>query len=459
MMTAFKHVQLSPSRAMEPRATSVDRRDFLKTASAVGAGLWLSGNVAPALAQRRSASDQFRVVVMGVEGRGGALARTFAAMPGAEVAYVAEVDERALAKCVGEVESLQNTRAIGIVDFRTALDDPEVDALVIAAPDHWHTPATILALKAGKHVYVEKPASHNPREAELIVAAQRKYDRLVQMGNQQRSDPNTIEAVREIHGGLIGRPYYGRAWYANTRGPISRGQVTSPPSWLDFELWQGPAPRRPYQDNLVHYNWHWFWNWGTGEIANNGTHELDLCRWAMQVDHPVRVTSAGGRYHFDDDWEFYDTQDAAFDFAAGKTIVWQGRSCNGFPIDGRSRGVSIHGTEGTVVMDRSGYSVYDLRNNLVREAQRERVEALAPGGDRMTDLHIGNFIESARTDAPLNSPIDEGQKSVLLCHLGNIAQKTERSLRIDPQTGRVRGDRQAARMWSRQYARGWQPTV
>ncbi len=446
---------------MQPKASSVDRRTFLKAASAAGVGLWVSGRVSPAHGYRGSPNEKVVVGVMGVHSRGEVLAKSFASAANAEVGYICDVDERALAKCVATVEELQGRAPRGVVDFRRALEDPSVDALVIAAPDHWHAPAAILALNAGKHVYVEKPAGHNPREGELLVAAQRKYDRLVQMGNQQRSSPRTIELIQEIHEGLIGRPYYARTWYANTRGSIGRGNAAAVPSWLNYELWQGPAPRTPYRDNVIHYNWHWFWHWGTGEICNNGTHEIDLARWALQVDHPVRITSVGGRYHFDDDWEFYDTQDAGFDFADGKTIVWQGRSCNGFPAEGRGRGVSVHGTEGTVVFDREGYVVYDLENKVVREATgEERIDALdTRGEDVMTDLHIANFVDAIRTGARLNSPIEEGLKSTLLCHLGNIAQRTGRTLRIDPSNGRILGDRAAMRLWSRQYAPGWRPVV
>jgi predicted dehydrogenase len=216
-----------------------------------------------------------------------------------------------------------------------------------------------------------------------------------------------------------------------------------------------------YRDNLIHYNWHWLKNWGTGEVCNNGTHEVDVARWALDVEFPTRVTSAGGRYHFEDDWEFPDTQDAGWDFPGGKTIVWQGRSCNGFPILNRGRGTSIHGTEGTVVADRDGYAVYDLRNKEVENhVGQDRTDALdTRGGDAMTDRHIANFIAAIRTGERLNAPIAEGRKSVLLCHLGNLAQWNGGALQIDPATGRIRGDRRAMAGWDRQYARGWRPTV
>ena len=230
---------------------------------------------------------------------------------------------------------------------------------------------------------------------------------------------------------------------------------------LDYELWQGPAPRAPYQDNAIHYNWHWFRRWGTGEICNNGTHEIDVARWALGVDYPTRVISVGGRYHFEDDWEFTDTQEVGFEFAGQKTIVWQGLSCNGFPTQNRSRGTSIQGTAGSMVLDQDGYTVYDLENKVVKEtlAQASSDPLALSGDDQLTALHVANFVDAVRTGAPLSQPIEEGAKSVLLCHLGNIAQWTGRALRIDPGSGRVLGDDEAMGYWQREYAPGWAPAV
>jgi predicted dehydrogenase len=405
---------------------------------------------------------------MGVNGRGNALAQSFARIAGSEVTYICDVDSRAVTKTIAAVSesrngsSLQQRRPTGVTDVRRVLDDPDVDALVIAAPDHWHAPATIMALQAGKHVYVEKPCSHNAREGELLVEAQRKYDRVVQMGNQQRSAPRSIEIIQEIRDGLIGRPYYARAWYANTRGTIGHGQIATVPEWLDYELWQGPAPRTPYKDNVVHYNWHWFWRWGTAEINNNGAHEIDVCRWALGVDYPTRVTSAGGRYHFaEDDWEMVDTQIAAYDFPEDKTLVWEGRSCNGRPIEGRGRGSSIHGEKGTVVLDRNGYVVYDNDNNEVRRNLRPQQDSGLDvrGAGPLTDLHIENFLETIRGQATQTAPIDQGHTSVLLCHLGNIAQRTGRALDCDPSNGRIMNNAEAMKLWSRDYEPGWELKV
>ena len=426
------------------------RRRFVKTVSSVTLGLMVPRVV------KGSPNETVRVAVMGLNGRGAVLAKAFAKTANAEVAALCDVDSTVLAKTAASV-GVKKT----IVDFRRALDDKSIDALVIATPDHWHAPAAILAMSAGKHVYLEKPCGHNAREGELLVNAQRKTKRVVQMGTQQRSAPRSMEVLQAIREGLIGKPYLGRAWYANTRGSIGRGKPASVPANLDYELWQGPAPRAPYKDNVIHYNWHWFRRWGTGEICNNGTHEVDVCRWALGVDTCVRVTSSGGRYHFDDDWEFTDTQEAVFEFAGGKTIIWQGLSCNGLETYGRSRGTSILGTTGSVVMDRDGYVVYDLQNKVVKSnlATQAGDGLNISADDDMTNLHIQNFVDAVRTGSPLRQPIDEGAKSVLLCHLGNIAQWTGRALKVDPANGHILGDDAAMAYWQREYAPGWAPTV
>src|SRR4029077_20214498 len=242
----------------------------------------------------------------------------------------------------------------GVKDFRRILDDKDVDAVSIAVPDHWHTPATMLACAAGKHVYIEKPGSHNAHESELVVAAAGKHKRIVQMGNQRRSWPWVMEAMNALHSGEIGKLYLARAWYTNHRASIGYGKAAPVPEWLDYAMWQGPAPEEAYRDNILHYNWHWFWKWGTGELGNNGVHFLDLARWGLGVDYPKRVTSAGGRYFFAADWETPDTQTASFEFA-DRMILWEQRSCQGRPIEGTRSGVSFHGDKGTLVIIDNGY--------------------------------------------------------------------------------------------------------
>jgi predicted dehydrogenase len=441
--------------------SSVDRREFLKTASATGLGLMMTNVLpSPAIHAGASANERIVVAVFGLNGRGMVHAQNFSTLQNSEVAYLCDVDSNVLAKAAKGTPSKARAPKT-IDDFRRALDDKSVDVVSIATPDHWHAPMAILAMQAGKHVYLEKPCGHNPHEGEMLVAAQKKFNRVVQMGTQQRSSARTIEAMQVIKDGAIGHPYLARAWYANTRTGIGHGKPAPVPSNLNYEMWQGPAPRTEYRDNIIHYNWHWFRRWGTGEICNNGTHEIDIARLALGVDYPTSVMSSGARYHYQDDWEFPDTQEATFEFAGGPTIIWQGQSCNGAKLFDRSRGTVILGTTGSLVLDRDGYVLYDLKGKPVRQ----NIEPKAGNGleltgdDAATSIHMQNFLNAIRSGEALRAPISEGAKSVLLCHLGNIAQYTGRKLVTDPTDGHILHDEQAMRYWTREYAPNWTPVV
>jgi predicted dehydrogenase len=346
-------------------------------------------------------------------------------------------------------------------DIRTLLEKKDFDAVAIAAPDHWHTPMAIMAAQAGKHVYVEKPASHNPQEGEWLINVQKKTGKVIQLGTQQRSAPTSIEAVAEIRNGIIGDVYFGKAWYSNRRGPIGTGQKVPVPDWLNWDLWQGPAPRRDFQDIWVHYNWHWFWHWGTGEVNNNGLHELDICRWALGVDFPQKVISSGGRFHYDDDWEYYDTQVVSYEFPENKMMTWEGKSCNPFQFYDRGRGSTIHGTKGTALIDRNGYITYDMDGKVIRQKEESETSATLNiiGAGGLDDYHMANFLNAIRNGEKLNAPIEQGVTSTILCHLGNISQKTGRILNIDTNTGKILGDGEAMLMWGREYEPGWKPEV
>ena len=438
------------------------RREFIKKATAVGVSALAASRSSPLLALEGPPAEKMVVAVMGLNGRGMVHVQDFARGANTTVGYLIDVDSTVLNKAAGEISKLQSTTPKLVSDFRRALEDKNVDALIIAAPDHWHTPATILALDAGKHVYVEKPSGHDPREDELIVVAARKHPRLkVQLGTQARSGPHFIEVLNMVRSGVIGTPYLARGWYANTRASIGRGKVVPVPPNLDYELWQGPAPRTPYRDNVIHYNWHWFTNWGTGEICNNGTHEIDVARWLLGVDYPTSVISTGGRFHFADDWQFPDTQEATFVFDGGKSIVWQGQSCNGLELYERSRGTTVLGTNGSVVVDRDGYVHYDLKNKVIKEVKAApKGDALnTVGDDWLTQLHIDNFISAVRTGTPLSAPIEDGAKTGTLCHLGTISQQLGRKLSIDPKTGHILHDAEASKLWSREYDPRWKPVV
>ena len=436
------------------------RRQFLRTTAAGAAGIAIATS-AKSYAQILGANDRLNFAIVGLNGRGYAhLASIRANRTDARLAYVCDVDAVILKKFADRATLEMGEAPAAEKDFRHILAMKEVDVVTIATPEHWHTPMAIAALKAGKNVYIEKPCSHNPAEGALLLEAQKKYGKLVQMGNQQRSSPHTIEIVDRIHDGLIGRPYFAKAWYANTRKSIGVGKEVPVPPTLDWELWQGPAPRRPYQDNLHPYNWHWFWDYGTGETLNNGTHEVDVSRWALGLDYPKRITASGGRYHFKDDWQFYDTLETSFEYD-DKMISWEGRSCEGMKVYGRDRGAAIMGTTGTVIVDRDGYETYDLKGNKTSEFKTGHKTSSADllGSDSMTDAHFANLIAGIRKGEKLRSPIADGNIPVTMLELSNIAWKMQRELHIDPVNGKIQNDAEAMKMWSRTYQPGWEPTI
>jgi predicted dehydrogenase len=442
--------------------SDIDRRDFVKQTTLTGLGVLAARNMPSLTHPGRSPNETVRVAVVGVNGRGVVHAQNFSKLPNSEVAYICDVDANVVQKGLDGAKSQARAPKVER-DFRRILDDKDVDAISIAAPDHWHTPMTLLALHAGKHVYVEKPSGHDPHEDELLMAAAHKYDRKVQLGTQARSGPRFIEALDHIKAGEIGTPYLARAWYVNTRGSIGHGKAAPVPANLDYELWQGPAPRTPYRDNVIHYNWHWFTRWGTGEICNNGTHEIDVARWFLGVDYPTSVSSVGKRFHARDDWEFPDTQEATFEFGGdgGKIVTWHGQSCNGVRMYDRERGTMILGTGGSVIVDRDGFVQLDLKNKVVRQSLASQATdgVNVVGDDALTEFHMQNFLDALRTGAKLTAPIVDGAKTGLLCHLGTIAHQTGRTLRIDPKTGHIVGDAEAAAKWGRSYEKGWTPVV
>ncbi len=426
--------------------TRLPRRSFLGASLATGATL---GTATKTVASGESAINDVTVGVMGLS-RGKGLAETFGNLPGVRVKYLCDVDSERLAAGLESITNDTPQTPEPTADFRRILDDPEVDVLICAAPNHWHAPATMLACQAGKHVYVEKPCSHNPWEGEAMVKVARDHDRAVQMGTQRRSSPAFQEAIQRLHEGVIGRVYLSRAWYNNLRPTLGTGEQVVAPDRLDYELWQGPAPRLPYMSNRVHYNWHWFWHYGNGELGNNGVHALDICRWGVGVDYPTRVTSSGGRYRFQDDQETPDTHVVAYEFENGSQITWEGLSCNKHAPE--TGFVAFYGETGTMTIDGSGaVKLYDGDDKLVEEL---------PG--RMSDAdHAQNFITAIREGQHLNlnAEILKGHQSTLLCHLGNIAQRTGHTLNCRPTDGSIVGDDEALAYWKRDYAEGWAPTV
>jgi len=377
----------------------------------------------------------------------------------ARISHVCDVDSNILKKFADKAEAALGYAPATEKDFRHILQMKEVDAITIATPDHWHAPMAIAGVQAGKHVYVEKPCSHNPAEGALLVQAQQKYQKLVQMGTQRRSNALIIEVIDKIHNGLIGRPYFAKAWYSNVRKSIGIGKEVPVPATLDWDLWQGPVPRRSYKDNLHPYNWHWFKIYGTGETLNNGTHEIDVCRWALGVDFPNRVTASGGRYHFKDDWQFYDTLVTSFEYDDDKLISWEGKCCEGMKYYGRDRGSVIMGTNGSVLIDPGVYEIYDLKGNKTDEVKRGEAHSSADlvGNDEMTVAHFANFIAAIRKGEKLNAPIAVGNVAVTTLQLSNIAWEMKRELYLDASSGKIQNDAEAMKLWDRDYEKGWAP--
>src|SRR5262245_56004823 len=417
----------------------LNRRTFVLS-SAVGIA---------ALSARRAAANPNSTVVlalMGANNRGSQLATGFAKLKGVEFAYVCDPDERAIAKGIDAAASNGGRRPTGLKDFRKALDDPAVDALVCAAPNHWHAAATILACAAGKHVYVEKPCCQTPDEGERMIAAAKSSSRVIQVGTQRRSGPLYRDAMERVHSGELGDVRLAKAWYYDERPSIGHGKPSAPPAWLDYNLWQGPAPEQPFRDNILHYNWHFFWHWGNGEIGNNGVHTVDLCRWALGVDFPTRGTAAGGRYRFDDDQETPDTLTATWE-CNGKVLQWEGLSWSRPLAPMRGVGIELRGSKGSMLIDDGGCSTFDGAGKLTGKT----------GGSRGDAEHLQNFLDTIRGNGRVNASIDDGHKSALMCHLANVAYRTRQPLDIDPKTGHIPNTATFAKYWQRTYRPGWFP--
>jgi len=437
------------------------RRNFIKNTAMGAAGITLLSS-ASSYANILGASDSVNFAVIGCGGRAHGLVKAIGRIKQGNLVAICDVDSKRLNKFKSFCEKQTGSTPKAESDFRKLLEDKKIDAIIVATPEHWHAPMAIMGMQAGKHVYVEKPCSHNPHENELLVATQKKYGKICQMGNQQRSSVSSALAVSDIKEGIIGDVYAAKAWYANTRKTIGVGKDVPIPSTLDWDLWQGPAPRESYRDNIHPYNWHWFRAWGTGEIHNNGTHEIDICRWALDVDYPTRVISSGGRLHYKDDWEFFDTQIASYEFEKGKTLTWEGKSCNGYKPSG-GRGSLIQGTKGSITLNRAKYELYDLKGKKIKTVfENKEKESKANktsdtiGFDILTVNHMRNFINAILIGEKQNSPISDAAISTQLCHLGNIAQDVKESLNVDPKTGKVLNSEKANALWKREYEKGWE---
>lgn len=443
------------------------RRDFI-TKTVLGSAALVTGSSAmgmTASSYRRiiGANERLNVAIAGLGRRlGGYYEPISLKSSNVRLAYLCDVMKSQRERAFTEFSKRIDYKPQLENDIRKVIENMDVDILINATPDHWHTPGSIMAMKGGKHVYVEKPCSHNMHENEILVEAARKYGKVVQMGNQQRSSDHTIEIINEIHNGVIGNPYKAIAFYTNSRGEVPVQKNALVPEGLDWELFQGPAPRRSYTEETWDYNWHWYgWDYGTAEAGNNGTHEMDIARWALQVNFPEFVELEAEKRHFKDDgWEMYDSMVATFKFPQNKLIQWDGQSRNGYQTYGAGRGTIIYGTEGSVFVDREKYILKDRVGNIIREVtstSNEAGTALGGGGD-VTTAHMVNFFDTVRGKAKLNAPIDDASISMAMVHYANMAYRSGKEFSVDEKTGRVLDD-EVMKFWSRKYESGWEPQV
>lgn len=404
-----------------------DRREFLAQA---GAG----AVVATLFSGTTVASLQADKIVMGCIGLGGQgtnLAKSFARQPDVSIAAVCDVDSGRAAAGAETIRGITGKVPRIESDLRKLLADPAIQAVTVATPDHWHGPATLLALAAGKHVYVEKPCAHNIREGRMMIAAARKAGKVVQVGTQSRSSPPLIEAMKRLRDGAIGEILVAKAWNSQRRGDIGHAQPSEPPAGVDYENWVGPAEFVPYQANRLHYGWHWFYNFGTGDTGNDGVHELDIARWGLGVNsHPSRVTAPGGKLFFDDDQQFPDTQYAVFEYApaaAGqrqrpRQLIYEHRLWSPYRQEGYENGNAFYGTDGVLILGKNdGWQLFGPRNQLK--------ETMKAGG--MGEPHHRNFLDCVRSGQKPNADIEIGHLSAALCHLANISTRLGEPIEFD----------------------------
>jgi predicted dehydrogenase len=430
-------------------ANSTDRRTFLATSSAaLAAAAVMQASKSTAA---RGANDTLVVGLIGCGGRGVHDAGLFQNTPNVKVAYISDVDQRRLGEAAKKFD-LESGHAVG--DLRRTLDDKSVDAVIVATPDHWHSPASILACDAGKHVYVEKPISHNIRESRLLVQAAQRNKTLVQHGTQSRSTPMMIEAVQMLREGAIGDVLVAKCWNIQKRGSIGRGQDTDPPEGLDYDNWVGPALMIPYRTNRVHNRWTWWYHFGTGDMGNDGVHDIDYTRWGLGMDtHPAKVSAVGGKFFQDDDQEFPDTQQVAFEYpnvAGGhsRMLIYEQRLWSTNYPHNCDSGAEFYGTKGQMFLSRRG------KLELLGE-RNKRIAVSTPLGEQNDVLHVKNFCDAIRGGAKLNADALTGHLSASLCHLGNIATRLGRSLEFDPGSEQVVGDPEANALVRRQYRQHW----
>lgn len=422
-----------------------NRREFLETASVAAAGVAMLSS--KSYAQVAGANERIGVGVIGCGGMGSNHLRFLAGQRDVQIAHVCDADRTRLATAAKQAQAATN-------DMRRVFEDANVNAVFIATPDHWHAPAAIMAVNAGKHVYVEKPCCHNIREGRLMIEAARRQRKIMQVGTQSRSTEHVRAAMQALREGGIGEVLVAKAWNSQMRRNIGRGKPSDPPDTIDYDTWVGPAPMLPYQSNRLHYNWHWWYNFGTGDMGNDGVHDLDIARWGLGVEtHPTAVAALGGKHFFDDDQQFPDTQYVAFEYAAGegkgghkKMLIFEQRIWSPYVQEGYENGNAFYGTRGMMILSKGGgWRMFGPDNKELRSMN----------GDVDVPANHRNFFECIRTGNRPNADIEINHLSSALCHLGNIAARVRRVLNFNPETEEIHNDKEAGPMVRREYRDHW----
>ncbi len=452
---------------MSVRRSSTSRREFMARSARAAAGLAAGGTLAAKVsalpapsagAGIQGANDRVVMAVIGIRSRGAQLMTGFAGLPGVHIKTIVDVDENLFADTIARLEGIQDTPPGTAWDLRRMLEDRDIDAVAIATPNHWHALATIWSVEAGKHVYSEKPCCHNIFEGHRMVEAQARTGRVVAVGMQNRSLRNVRQAMAFLHSGGIGEVYMAKGLCFKPRDSIGRFPDSPVPEGVHYDLWLGPAPERPFNQNRFHYNWHWHWDYGCGDIGNQGPHQWDIARWGLDIDEPPRfIHSAGGYFAFDSAQETPNTQTAVLEYADGRILQFEVRGLYTGAEDGIRIGNLFFGTEGWLHLDGTNWQSYFGRENEPGPGS-DTVEAAADPmnlGGSGGGNHFANFIYAVRTgnQADLTCPVATGFRSDRLHHLANISYRVGRKLEYDPIRERFVSDREADALLTREYRR------
>ncbi|MHC4574552.1 MAG: Gfo/Idh/MocA family oxidoreductase [Planctomycetota bacterium] len=427
----------------------ITRRNFMKSSVAAGAAFALQGcgatQTQPApFARVRGAHEDLRVAVVGIRGQGGGHIGRFHGSEGARVVAICDVDEKVLNERAADFRK-RNEKVGTYIDYRQMLDaDKSIDIVSIATPDHQHVPVAAHAILAGKDVYIEKPMSHTIAEGRYLVNLARKYNRIVQHGTQSRSSEGVREGIEYVQSGKLGKCRLAKAINCQRRGKIGHKEDEPIPPHVHYDLWLGPAPKRPFNVNRYHYKWHWWWDYGTGDTGNDGIHQIDIARWGLGGEMPKAATCSGGQLWYDDDHETPDTQMATFEYDEGY-VVFEMRLWTPYKHEGHDNGNIFYCDDGWVSIGRSGWQVY------YKDGSK------GPGGGKGRGSHVGNFLKAVRSRrvTDLTADVEVGHHSAILCHMANTAMRVGRRLRFDVKKEKYIGDDKANKYLTKRYRKGF----